>query len=140
MLAHSPEACKNATSFNKKELPEKQWNRKEDTFLALTCDVPVFHMPCAALGTISSGMGWNWKSCREGDSLSGGTEQFLYKQRLSAPKLFALGEKGVSQCTYYYEQQRCKKVYKIMNDPERKLSSPVATTQEVGGTRKLPGC
>lgn len=93
MLAHSPEACKNATSSNKKELPEKQWNRKENTFLALTCDVPVFHMPCAALGTISSGMWWNWKSCREGDSPSGGTEQFLYKQRLSAPKLFALGGK-----------------------------------------------
>lgn len=32
MLALSPEACKNATSSDKKELPEKEQNRKENTF------------------------------------------------------------------------------------------------------------
>lgn len=32
MLAHSPEACKNATSSDIKELPEKEQNRKENTF------------------------------------------------------------------------------------------------------------
>lgn len=32
MLAHSPEACKNATSSDKKELPEREQNREENTF------------------------------------------------------------------------------------------------------------
>lgn len=51
MLAHSPEACKNATSSDKKELPEKEQNRKY--LSALACDVPVLHKLCAAFVTLS---------------------------------------------------------------------------------------
>lgn len=54
MLARSPEACKNATSSDKKELPTKEQSRERKYLPALTCDVPVLHKLCAAFVTLSA--------------------------------------------------------------------------------------
>lgn len=99
MLAHSPEACKNATSSDKNELREKEWNRKENAFLALTCDVPVFRTLCAALVTLSptgcDGTG------RAADKVTACTEELnsFVQAETECTKSLHPGEKRVSQCT-----------------------------------------